>query len=140
MIKSTFIFMTAFILCLSTGCDDDSDLSLCPDYIENISDNRYQGFIELTENNTSYQTPVTVDIFLSNNDIDLVINNGSQNLYTATHRYNCTLIESGTLPFIEILDTDSNIIGCITGTPTSTLNYDLEVIPNATNTVASFSF
>lgn len=111
-----------------------------PGLLNSIRNTRYQGGVGVTDNNTTSQIPVTIDVNLSNNDIELIINDDSQTLCTATHKYRCTLIERGTLPFIEILDVDNNVVVCITGTPSFILNYDLEVVPNATNTVAVFSF
>lgn len=137
--KKIFAVMMMFIVCLSAGCDESLDLSLCNDYVEEVSGNRYEGFIELTENNLPAQIPVAVNIVLAGNRIELEIWNGAQVLHSASQRYNCIQIENGTLPFIEILDSDDNIVGCITGSPLSILNYDIEVVPNATSTVASFT-
>lgn len=136
MVRAVFILMAIFIVTLSTGCNDEPDQSLCTDYVDS-NGGLYSGFIFLTENNLPAQIPVTVNITLEEGIIEISINNGLLNLHDALHRYNCVLLEDGTVPYIEISNSDGGVIGSLSGAYRPIFNYDLEVVPNATSTTAS---
>lgn len=136
MNKYHFNVIVFIFLLLSTGCEEEGE-NICIGYSEAISGKTYNGSISIDSSGITSQVPVTVDLNIFEDSITIDIFDSFNMIYNSAHRFRCSSLENETIPLIEILDNNNFVIGCIVGDPTSVLNYEIEIIPNALITTAT---